>query len=130
MGRGAQDFAVFPENTKVLLVCINKTAKGTVSTYDVARYSWKINPTKAKQAKYVMAVSKGIIVGVYEADDWLPATKAHFADIPSEHANWDRQKNRFGFVGGPASKDASFYIDKCVAAKWRFRGNPIRYVNF
>jgi hypothetical protein len=102
-----------------------------IPTYDAARYSWKIDPTKAEQAEYVIAVSGGIIVGVYKADEWLPATKSHFADIPPGHANWHKQKKRFGFVGHRASRQVEqLYLDKSVPHEWRFKGNPIRYVSF
>jgi hypothetical protein len=78
-----------------------------------------------------MAVSKGVIVGVFEADEWFPAKKAHFADIPPEQANWNKQRGRSGFVGRPASKDIEHhYCGKRVPKDCGFRGNPIRYVNF
>jgi hypothetical protein len=130
MGKGTEEYAAFPERTKVLLVCVNKTHE-SVGTYDAARYSWKISPAKAEQAEYVLAVSKGLIVGVFEADKWLPARKAHFPDIPPEHANWHKQAKRFGFVGRSAPKDIEqLYSGKCVPKYLGFRGNPIRYVNF
>jgi hypothetical protein len=132
MGAGRLEmWAAFPEHLKLLLVCISQTSKGSIPTYDAARYSWKIDPTKAEQAEYVIAVSGGIIVGVYKADEWLPATKSHFADIPPGHANWHKQKKRFGFVGHRASRQVEqLYLDKSVPHEWRFKGNPIRYVNF
>lgn len=131
MGTGRHEpWAAFPADLKLLLVCINKTSKDLISTYDAARYSWKINPAKAEQAEYVMAVSKGVIVGVYEAEEWLPANETCFPDIPPEHANWDKQDKRFGFVGRPASNDIARLIGKRVPPEWGFRGNPIRYVNF
>ncbi len=125
--------AVFPDDMKVLLVCVNKVYNpAKIDTYHAARYSWAINPEKAQQAAYVMAVFKGAIVGVFEADEWLPAKKQHFLDLPPEHGNWEHQGNDFGFVGRPASKDIEErYRDKSVPKQWGFgRGNPIRYVNF
>jgi hypothetical protein len=130
MAEGNEEHAAFPEHMKVLLVCVNKTHE-SVGAYDAARYSWKITPAKAEQAKYVMAVSKGRIVGVFEADEWLPARKANFPEIPPEHANWHKQDKRFGFVGHLAPKDIDqFYRGKRVPKDLGFRGNPIRYVNF
>jgi hypothetical protein len=139
MGKGTEELAAFPEHMKLLLLCINKThdisnkTDESISTLDATRYSWKINPAKAEQAKYVMAVSMGIIVGVFEveAKKWLPANKSNFQDISDKHGNWEHQDDRFGFVGRSALNNVSQpYIDKRVPPKWGFRGNPIRYVNF
>jgi hypothetical protein len=130
MGKGTEELAVFPEHMKLLLVCVNKTYK-SIGAYHAARYSWPIKPEKAQQAAYVMAVFRGDIVGVFEADRWLPAKAVNFPDLPPGHGNWHKQGKRFGFVGHPASKDIEqLYRDKRVPKDCRFRGNPIRYVNF
>jgi hypothetical protein len=131
MGKGTKEVAEFPENTKLLLICINQTyAKWGA---DIAvRYSWKINPTKAAQAELVLAVCHGVIEGVFEAKEWLAATKENFSgDIPPEQGNWDKQEDRFGFRGSEApSNIKGIYFRKGVPKKWGFKGNPIRYVNF
>ena len=130
MGKRTEEEALFPEQMKLLLVCINKTHE-PICIYDRARYSWKINPAKAEEAEYVLAVERGVIIGVFKADKWFPASKNHFGDIPPEHANWHEQNGRFGFIGGHASKDVEhLYLDKGVPKEWGFRGNPVRYVNF
>ena len=130
MGKGMEEVAVFPEHMKLLLVCVNKTYE-SIGAYHAARYSWKINPAKAQEAQYVMAVSMGVIVGVFEADEWFPALKTHFPDLPSGQGNWHRQGKRFGFVGRPAPRDIEQrYLDKSVPKDWGFRGNPIRYVHY
>lgn len=129
MGKGTENVAVFPEYIKLLLVCVNKTYE-LEGAYDAARYSWKISPAKAEQAKYVMAVAHGIIVGVFEADEWLPARKSNFQNISDKHGNWEHQGGRFGFVGRSVSSDVALLLNKCVPPEWGFRGNPIRYVNF
>jgi len=130
MGKGTEEEAVFPEHIKLLLVCINKTHE-PICIYDRARYSWKINPAKAREAEYILAVERRVIIGVFEADEWFPALKIHFPHLPPEHANWHKQEGRFGFIGSSASKDVELlYLDKCVPKQWRFTGNSIRYVNF
>jgi len=130
MGKGMEEVAVFPEDMKLLLVCVSKTYE-SIGVYHAARYSWKINPAKAQEAQYVMAVSMGAIVGVFEADEWFPALKTHFPDLTPEYANWHKQEKRFSFIGRSASKDVEqLYLDKCVPKEWGFRGNPVRYVNF
>jgi len=130
MARGLEEIAVFPEQEKLLLVCVNKTYK-KMDTYHAARYSWPVKPEKARQVKYVMAVFRGVIVGVYEADDWLPAKEVHFSDLPREDCNWHKQEKRFGFVGRPAPKEIEqLYCEKRVPKKWGFTRKSIRCVNF
>ena len=130
MGKGTEEVAVFPEHMKLLLVCVNQTYE-LIGAYHAARYSWLVKPEKAQQVAYVMAVFRGVIVGVFKADKWLPAEEANFPDLPPGHGNWDMQERRFGFVGHPASKDIEqLYVDKGVPKDFGFRGNPIRYVNF
>jgi hypothetical protein len=130
MARSPKEVAVFPEQEKILLVCVNKVYK-TINMYDAVRYSWPVKPEKAQEAKYVMAVFRGVIVGVFEADEWFPALKIHFPHLSPEHANWHKQEGRFGFIGSSASKDVELlYLDKYVPKQWRFTGNSIRYVNF
>ena len=128
MGRGTEEYAAFPEHMKLLLVCVNETYE-RIGAYHAARYSWLIKPEKAQQATYVMAVFWGVIVGVFEADKWLPAKETHFSDLPPRHGNWENQGGRFGFVGHPAPDAEQLYRGKRVPRNWRFRG-PIRYVNF
>jgi len=80
MARSPKEVAVFPEQEKLLLVCVNKVYK-TINMYDAVRYSWPVKPEKAQEAKYVMAVFRGVIVGVFEADEWFPALKIHFPHL-------------------------------------------------
>jgi len=130
MGKGTGEEAVFPEHMKLLLVCVNKTHE-PICIYNRARYSWEIIPAKAGEAEYVLAVEWRVIIGVFKAEKWFPALSIHFPQLPPEHANWEEQKGRFGFIGIPASNDVKhLYLGKSVPKKWRFRGAPVRYVNF
>ena len=130
MGRGAVELADFPEHIRLLLICVNKILK-SLGAFDAVRYSWKITPERAEKAELVVAVSRSIIVGVFRAYEWLPATKANFPDIQDEHGNWMKQSGRFGFHGSDApSNIKAQYIGKRIPPKWDFKGNPIRYVNF
>ena len=139
MGTGTEEFAAFPEHTRLHLVCVSETfrplesphAPGHLSPYNASRYSWKIDTLKAKRAEYVMGVCHGDIVGVFQADEWLPAKKANFTDIPDNHGNWGEQKGRFGFRGSEAPIDVkNRFIGKKVPPEWRFKGNSVLYVNF
>jgi len=56
---------------------VNRSATET-SLYDATRYAWKISAKKAKRSEIVVAVRYGMIVAVFVADDWLPATAENF----------------------------------------------------
>ena len=129
MCSGTEDLAVFPKHMKMLLVCVNRTYEAE-GIYDAARYSWKILLAKAEQAEYVLAVAYGVIVGVFDANEWLPATKSNFPAVSDKHGNWECQSGRFGFVGHSASNDVAVLVGKRVPAEWGFGGNPVRYVNY
>ncbi|MFM8535814.1 MAG: LEM-3-like GIY-YIG domain-containing protein, partial [Acidimicrobiia bacterium] len=46
---------------KVLLITINRSAPERDSINEAVRYAWKLDPRKAKQAEYVLAVQQGLI---------------------------------------------------------------------
>lgn len=96
------------------------------SVYEATRYAWKINRTKAEEAEVVLATVKGMIVGAFIADNWLPATPKNFAG----RADGEGEPDRLGFVGHEApdviKRD---YVGKRVPEEYRRPGaaNPIRY---
>jgi len=112
--------AVFDD--PVILINVNRSASET-SLYEATQYAWKISPKKARRAKYVIAVSQGIIQAVFIATDWLPAEQKHFPGRESI-------PGRFGFIGNEAPKEIQKkYLRKRLPEKYRKRGasNPIKY---
>lgn len=109
----------------VLIININRTATERDSVYESVRYAWKINVTRAREAQYVLAVERGIIIDAFVVDEWLPATAENFpsrGDVPG----------RSGFVGGLAPEEIrSQYRRHRIPDELRPRGaaNPIRYVS-
>jgi hypothetical protein len=118
--RYAAEPAVFQH--KALLISVNRTAEET-SLYEATRYAWKINRDKAAKAEIILATLQGLIVGAFEADQWLDATSANFpgrVEAPG----------RFGFVGHEATIEIkSIYVGKRVPDEFRKRGaaNPVKY---
>ena len=107
---------------RVLMININQTA-AEHDVYEAVRFAWKINPEKAERAELTLAVHQGLIVGVFVADRWLPATTENF---PGREA----VPGRFGFVGSEAPTNlAELYRRKRVPDEFRKHGsaNPIRY---
>lgn len=59
----AQEAVFLP---KLVLININRTSDDQ-APYDAVRYSWKIDPDKARRCDYVLAVRRGLIIGAFEA---------------------------------------------------------------
>jgi hypothetical protein len=131
--------AVFPDGAKLLLICVNRTIEIEDKSYkllDKVRYSWKISPRRAEAAEYVLAVAHGLIIGVFEAHEWLSATKDNFGEIPGEYGRWHLQgwdppepKRRWGFRGREAPDDVKKrYLYKRAPEELKGHGSPIRYL--
>lgn len=109
---------------KLILINVNRSNEEQ-DLYDAVRYAWKISPSKARRADYVLAVRRGLIIGAFKAEEWLSATKENFPDFPSI-------EGRYGFRGHEAPDDVkNLYFQKRLPKGQRKRGasNPIRYIN-
>jgi hypothetical protein len=112
----------------VILINVNKSSEDQ-DLLDAVRYAWKISPIKARKFDYVLAVRRGLIIGVFRALEWLPATKANFPDFNRD--GYGPREGRYGFRGCEAPEDVKQrYLRKRVPEEHRKRGaaNPIRYV--
>ena len=87
------------------LVLINVNALQDVfdrsKIYDQVRFAWRISQWRASQADYVLAVVRGVVVGAFVAEEWLPATLTNFPGHPVA----DVHNGRWGFVGHEAPPD-------------------------
>lgn len=113
--------AIFDHN--VLMININRSINNK-DTYDAVRFAWKLSVHRAKRAEYILAVEKGIIVGVFKALTWQLATKQNFPEFG------DHNDKRYGFVGEEASEEIKEqYLYKRIPEKYRKKGasNPIKY---
>jgi hypothetical protein len=125
--------ADFPDDARLLLICVNKTIeKPNLPLLDAVRYSWVLSPDRAAKAEYVFAVAHGLILGVYVVElPWKFANKSNFPNISEDHGNWKNQKGRYGFHGHEAPRNVwDRYCGKRVPDEWRSHGVPIRYVHF
>jgi hypothetical protein len=107
---------------RLLLINVNHTAD-EVPLYDAVRYAWKINPSKAMNAEFILATRQGEIIGAFVAYEWSEATEAKFPGFPAA-------PGRYGFVGKEADeKVKSLYVGKRVPDEYRKPGaaNPIKY---
>lgn len=108
---------------KVIMINVNKS-KIDRKLYDAIRHSWKLNVNKAQMAEYALAVSNGIVVGVFKPTEWLATTLTNFPNLSEDIPN------RFGFIGEEASEEIkNLYMRRRVPNSYRKKGasNPIRY---
>lgn len=89
---------------RLVLININRLEdrSDVNSIYEQARLAWRISKSRAEAADYVLAVVKGVVVGVFVAEEWLDATHANFPDhVPRD----SEMPERKGFIGVPASEE-------------------------
>lgn len=109
---------------KVLMITINKSVSEK-SLYDATRFAWKLSQTKIQKVEFVFAVVQGIIVDVFEPQQWKIALAENFPQI-----NTENRPNRIGFIGQRAKKEIlNLYLRKRVPSEYRKRGasNPVKY---
>lgn len=109
----------------MIAISINHSSEEK-SPYEAVRYAWKLDRTKVQKAEYVLAVVKGLIVGVFVPYRWLDATPENFPGTPGP------RKGRIGFVGSEAPTEIqALYMRKRLPEKFRRRGaaNPVRYLS-
>ena len=109
------------------LVLINIAALWNVrDTYEATRGVWKLDPSRVKRYRLVLAHARGIVRGAYLPDEWLPATPDNFPFLE------DVVDGRWGFRGREAEAQVcQRYVGKRVPEQYRPKGaaNPIRYCN-
>lgn len=121
----------YPEH-KLVLISINRTPElieRFPDIYDQVRFAWRINPSKAEQAEFIVAVSRGVTLAVFKPEGWLQATKENFPRIATSD-----EPSRWGFVGTRAEPDIwEQYVGtngkRIINNKLRHVQNPIRYWN-
>jgi hypothetical protein len=85
--------------------------------YEATRRRWKLNPVRARRAKYAIAVADGIVRAVYERMEWTRATPAEKKD-----------EGRWEFAAEPSVARAE-WIGRSVVGHFAIGAqNPIRYV--
>lgn len=122
-------FAQFDKADRCLIISINRSISQH-SIYDAVRLAWRLDVERAKQAKYILAVEKGLIIGILVAKEWKSATRENFPELPID------REGRYGFNGKLLDeKDQEHqaiiqkYLRKRLPDKYRKRGasNPVKY---
>lgn len=106
---------------KIIMINVNDAEQRDL--YESTRLAWRMKKDNAEQAEYVLAVSKGLIRGVFRPTRWMDATPENFPGIES-------MPGRIGFEGVIAEPQIrDLYLGKKVPDEYRKRGaaNPIKY---
>lgn len=95
-----------------------KTKEGTLrergSLYEAARKYWRLDPDRAQEADYVIAVINNVCRGVFRPEKWEPCV-----------GKWE---GRWQFEGHEVSGDVEKrYVGKLVPDDKRRFQNPVRY---
>ena len=136
-GHGNQDFGVMhateivamyeakdADLSKHKVIMINVNDAEQKNLYNATRMAWRMSKEKAQQADYVLAVSKGLIRGVFKPTKWMEATTENFPTLS------ESMQGRIGFEGEVAPPEiCEIYLRKKVPDEYRKRGaaNPIKY---
>lgn len=117
---------------ELLLISINRSISRHDDLLDAVRFAWKLDPRKATKVEYVLAVQRGMIIGAFIADEWLPATPENFRTLWGAREGFRPREGRFGFIGREAPEEIrKLYCLKRLPDAFRKQGaaNPIRYWN-
>lgn len=122
---------------QAILIRINKTFEPSMDRtvlYDYTRGRWKVNTERAKNAKYGIAVYKGIVQEVYEIHDWHNAGTTNSSRKPNDRPDLNSTKSMIGrseFTGKLAPEEIRKKYNFKSVKHYFVRGNsnPINYVN-
>ena len=61
--------------------------------YDAVRCAWRVNRGRIDQYKLVLAHMRGLVVGAFRPEEWLPATRGHFLGLVARLYAKSRKSN-------------------------------------
>ena len=110
---------------RIVEITINRLAAQR-SIYDATRFCWRMDRKRAESAEIVLAVVNGIVVEVFQPNEWLDVAPENFPSFEYD----ETLVGRIGFFGQEASvKLRKQYIHKRVPKRAKGAANPIRYWN-
>jgi len=120
-----------------ILIRINRAFRYSmtpIELYDYTRGRWRLDPERARLAKYAFAVYEGVVQEVYEILDWYEAGRTMSVRYDNdlfgnEEPNHDIKRYEFiGNIAHAAIRDK--YKNKSVEKYFKpGNANPIKYLN-
>ncbi|MYH40923.1 MAG: hypothetical protein F4018_13000 [Acidobacteria bacterium] len=120
---GIEDTAPFDVLEPLMLVSVGPSYRSGTDPYEAARFAWIIDRSRVDRYHLVLAHCRGVVVGAFRPESWLPASSENFSGRETHAGRW-------GFVGTPAEPEtARQYIGRRVPDRLRRPGaaNPVRY---
>lgn len=111
-----------------IIININRKyqrGKGGQSIYEATKETWTIKKSRLNQIKYVLSEYRGLIVEVFEVDEWYEKERGY---LPTSK-KYGQTKMGYGFNGHQASDGIrNLYLNKSIAhTKKRGAASAIRY---
>lgn len=100
----------FDPNDRILCLNIAKSYNPNEPVYEAAKQAWNLNKCRREKITHILAVSNGIVRGVFSWTKW-----------------YDADDKTVGFIGDEI-KD-SRYLNKSIKGQVDLRRRPFRYVN-
>lgn len=100
----------FDTKDKILCLNIGKSYGKTKTVYDAAKEAWGLNEARRNKVTHILAISNGIVRGVFKPTDW-----------------YEVEGNLVGFKGEEI-KDSP-YLHKSVKGQVDLKRRAFRYVN-
>mgnify|MGYP001045471737 CR=1 FL=1 len=100
---------VLGKEHRLLAITVNKLRgrREEKVIFDLVRYCWGLNRVRAETVEYVLAIDRGVVVGVFKPLNWVPAYAAEFPDI----SGIIDEPHRLAFQGERAPPDIwDFYV--------------------
>lgn len=122
---------------RVILIRISKAFRYTMSDkelYEYTRGRWKLNPERAKNAKYAFAVYEGIVQEVYEIEKWFKAGTTDSFRSMNDGIGLNTAESligRYEFIGtiAPIAIREKYRFTSVRQYFAKGNSNPITYVN-
>ena len=91
--------------------------------YEATRSWWRVNGSRAANAKWAFSVFSGVVRAVYRIEEWVCASAQDLAEDP-------RRDGRWAFIGQRDPELEELYLYRDVSSYFaRGNQNPVRYVN-
>lgn len=114
----------------IVIIKVNKLYRKNMAKqelYEITRGYWKRKIESVKKAEYCLSVANGIVVEVYQIDDWFMA-----GEIPmvTRTIDYDKVSDRIEFVGEVAEANIrEKYIGKSITRLFKpGEANPVKVI--
>ena len=122
------------EKDKILLINVNSLEENNdeEKIKEQVECAWRVDTKKAERADFVLAVQRGICIGAFKNNNWIPATESEFPrlgkDVPGRYgfkAEWLSGEELTRFCGKRLG--GGMLSGKRIPKDYQHDQNPIRY---